>query len=390
MGILGNPVMLGGTSNNIKNYWMWEVYIAGDLAYGSNVVDRPIAGSVQGWQTAEVLNIYYANNIIKNPDGTIELENPNSYSFSESTTSAEVTWANENLKGKFISNYYNGGNNIIKIPQQNDVAFSRASYLGFYYYLIVSDSQVVSGTKTFNEILVDEESDKYPVNKIVSNNYYIRRGQLGDYPKIENYTGTGTFGQDNANYLSFNCPLKQLIISNIATITCGDNNRSITIYPIYTNIKWNVYTYNKSLMVEEGVYQNRRIHSITFKYGGNIYTYYASKKVIYDSSNNRIQLDTTDESYTTFKGKDLSSYKDYYISTSSTGIAYYLPTEATITKTGTNNSDNVYSDMLLMITPSNAPVFTISWYALSTDSSTSVTAESQANTASTNYSYIDF
>ena len=201
-----NPVKSGGVFSalagkasvgDIGNLWVWEKfnytpesYHDGEIVINENILWKTSTGGTE--------TIYYSDSISVDEHGTVILINPSTLYLSyDNYSNANV------LKGKYIRREVLS--QVAFIP--TTATFSRKS-LGGYYSVQASTLTYIDGVAavfSHVEYVSSPNSSTYPEHGQSGDYWYTRLEQIGGAARIEtgSYVGTGTYGADNPNSLTF-------------------------------------------------------------------------------------------------------------------------------------------------------------------------------------------
>lgn len=203
-----NPVKSGGVfsalaekanTEDIGNLWVWEKFNYTPASYhdGETHTNVTIMGE-GGGSTYYAVTIYYSDSISVDEYGMVRLINPSTLDLSYSDYSRASVF-----KGKYIRI---GANSVAFIP--TTATFSRQKDGNTYEVLVSTLTYIVGVKPVFShvEYVSSPNSFTYPENGQSGDYWYTRLGQIGEgMTKIEtgSYVGTGTYGEDNPNSLTF-------------------------------------------------------------------------------------------------------------------------------------------------------------------------------------------
>ena len=187
-GVVGNPAEL----------WMWEKFNFTPGSYRDGETHTNVTIMREGGTIYDTVIIYYSDSISVDEYGMVSLINPSTFDLSYNNYSSASV-----LKGKYIRI---GANSVAFIP--TTATFSRQQD-GYFYEVRVSTLTYIVGVKpvfSHVEYVSSPNSFTYPENGQSGDYWYTRLGQIGEgMTKIEtgSYVGTGTYGEDNPNSLTF-------------------------------------------------------------------------------------------------------------------------------------------------------------------------------------------
>lgn len=218
--------LLSRFHSGLGNEYMWGV---------SKVAEKEIpfgsSGRIYLCSTQQSVknDVQYAENISVNDKGEVSLENPTSISLSNVVSTPSV------LSGKYFLNPspqsggdWITGNSIVKISDGATV-----SVLGGVTLYVGTGNGKVSYVELGDTLkYVNSPSvDDYPPS--VPDGYvYTPLGQLGNKVRIEtgSYVGTGTYGADNPNTLTFGFEPKFVVVVETGVQTIYGKNGFIWLY----------------------------------------------------------------------------------------------------------------------------------------------------------------
>ena len=165
----------------------------------------------------ETSNILCANQITLDSSGNISLFNPETYTFAQIGNNSSI------LKGKYVFYHpdsYHGDDKIKYVDKTAQIGFSSGGRA--FDINVSSGGYIVSAQLKLVSYVNSPSPDAYPPD--VSDGYiYTLFGQLGDKAHIAtgSYTGTGTYGSDHPNSLTFEFEPKALCIVEDGQTTEG-------------------------------------------------------------------------------------------------------------------------------------------------------------------------
>lgn len=218
---------------------------------------------------------YYSDEIVYDPSGYnyAVLKNPTPYTYTQET--ADV------LVGKYIA--YNGRGQITKIEKLENALANRGIYSGFVAGIKRSVEDTLYG------YVNSPDANAYPPAE--SDGFeYLSLGQLGDKARIVtgSYVGTGQYGSENPNSLTFEFAPKVLFI--IASVgvssSVGEHMWKAEFYlnGVFSSYKSNGYF----LRNDTSLLSSNSLFSM-LNSGG--------KSVLWYGSNANTQLNATEETY---------------------------------------------------------------------------------------------
>lgn len=196
-GVVGNPAEL----------WVWEKFNFTPASYHDGETHTNVTIVSQGSMYGGV-TIYYSDSISVDEYGMVILINPSTLDLSYSNYSdADV------LKGKYIRN----GSSLRVTFIPTTATFSQQKNGSLYEVRVSTLTYIVGVKPVFShvEYVSSPNSFTYPENGQSGDYWYTRLGQIGEgMTKTEtgSYVGTGTYGQNNPNSLTFEFAPKVVFI----------------------------------------------------------------------------------------------------------------------------------------------------------------------------------
>lgn len=172
MAINGNPLMVGGTSSN---RYLWSKKTAIDPTYlssGKLIGSYYLIKDAASVSTAKVW--YYSSTVSVDEDGKVILSNPSNISVTYNNYSTAQT----TLRGKFIAES-STGSVTRKIP--SDAVFSRGGNSSNPYWVSSNSYQIIKGTELLTDSIMyitTSESSTYSEDEKVDGYWYKNYGQI--------------------------------------------------------------------------------------------------------------------------------------------------------------------------------------------------------------------
>lgn len=229
--IVANQTGIETLEANIANLWVWEKYPA-TAAYAKhsepstsnrNLFRNGVSGTGSGYYVR-----YKASTSVSvEDDGTITLDDPSIVTVYKPSNSTGAGYPD--LVGKYFQ-YYDSSSSSQTCDFQTGIFYCPADATFTATgssYITVTGIETITGISAENAsreqgligYLCNNDSSAYPANGKSGDYWYIRSGQIGGAAFIETgaYVGTGTYGSENPNSLTFQSPPKCVIVEIGAT-----------------------------------------------------------------------------------------------------------------------------------------------------------------------------
>lgn len=287
MAINGNPLIIGGTSSN---RYLWSKKTAIDPTYlssGKLVGRYYLLQDAASTSTAKVW--YYSSTVSVDEDGKVILSNPSNISVKYNNYSTAQT----TLRGKFIAES-STGSVTRKIP--SDAEFSRGGN-GSNPYWVSSDSyQIIKGTELLTDSIMyitTSDSSTYSEDEKIDGYWYKNYGQINNLLHL---------GYDATN---------------------------LWIWEKYTAPNYSLGTKSEATICPSGT---------TIVYANDL-TVFLNGTPSLGVYRGQVEFD-----YYSFDVNDYDVLKGNFLYGQSSGNYYFIPTDATFSRTG-----NVLSGYLLKV-----------------------------------------
>lgn len=168
------------------------------------------------FQGRESYEILCANQITIDSSGNISLSNPETYTFTQIHDNSLI------LKGKYVFYHPDSSHGDDKIKYIDETAQINFSWGSTVTILVPSGGYIVSSQLELVSYVNSPSPDAYPP-AVSDGNTYMPLGQLGDKVRIAtgSYTGTGTYGENNPNRLTFDFVPRFFTVGSLETISDG-------------------------------------------------------------------------------------------------------------------------------------------------------------------------